>query len=129
MDNTGANTFEHRLTDILGRLSYRDWAFHVGQDAIALYYLQVIFTAEDTSYRTVVQSERQSWSGRKWRISTHMTDSEIVQTALKAVLTAVEHEAREQFLYRGKAIFGPHLSVDRLHALMNSPESPLEVRS
>jgi hypothetical protein len=37
-----------------------------------------------------------------------------VQTALKAVLTAEEHEAREQFFYRGGAVFGPHINVDRL---------------
>ncbi len=54
---------------------------------------------------------------RKWRLSEHMTRSEVVQTALKAVLTAVEHEAREKFLYRGRAIFGPHFDVDELARL------------
>lgn len=46
-----------------------------------------------------------------------MTVSELVQTALKAVLTAVEHEVREQFLYRGRAIFNPHCDVEELVAL------------
>ena len=54
------------------------------------------------------------WSGRKWMLSPHMVKSEVVQTAFKAVLTAAEHEARERFLYRGRAIFGPHYDVDRL---------------
>ena len=59
-------------------------------------------------------NEPTQWSSRKWLLSYHMTRSEIVQTALKAVLTAVEHEARERFLYRGQPIFGPHYNVDRL---------------
>jgi hypothetical protein len=51
---------------------------------------------------------------RKWYVSKFATRSEIVQTALKLVLTSVEHEAREQFKYKGRAVFGPHLAVDQL---------------
>jgi hypothetical protein len=51
------------------------------------------------------------WTGRKWRLSLHMTDGEIVQTALAAVLAWHEHEARENFLYKGRAIFNPHLDL------------------
>ncbi len=54
------------------------------------------------------------WKGRHWRLSEHMTDGELVQTAFKAIMTALEHEARERFTYKGKAIFGPHLDVDKL---------------
>ena len=43
-----------------------------------------------------------------------MTPSELVQTALKCVLTSLEHEAREHFTYRGAAIFGPHFDVEAL---------------
>ncbi len=59
----------------------------------------------------------EKWKTRSWRISFHMTKSEIVQTALKCLLTAVEHEAREAFKYKGQAIFGPHYDVDKLAAL------------
>jgi len=52
--------------------------------------------------------------GRKWRISNFMVRTEIIQTAFKAVLVAMEHEVREKFLYRGKAVFGPHVSIDAL---------------
>jgi len=55
--------------------------------------------------------------GRKWLLSHHMTHSEVVQTAFKAVLTAVEHEVRESFTYKGCAIFGPHYDIERLVAL------------
>lgn len=54
---------------------------------------------------------------RKWLLSPHMTKSEIVQTAFKLAMTAVEHRTRESFKYRGKRIFGPHFDVDALHQL------------
>lgn len=54
---------------------------------------------------------------RKWYVSYEATRSEVVQTALKCVLTSVEHEAREQFKYRGEPIFGPHFEVDDLAKL------------
>lgn len=52
--------------------------------------------------------------GRKWDLSQHMTESEVVFTAWKAYLTFIEHEAREQFHYKGKKIFDPHIDVNAL---------------
>lgn len=68
-----------------------------------------------------VTGKPMTWKGRKWRLSSHMTKSEIVQTAFKAVMTAMEHETREKFTYRGATIFDPHYDVDRLHALRSDP--------
>lgn len=51
---------------------------------------------------------------RKWYVSKWATDGEVVQTVLKLCLTSAEHEAREAFKYKGKAIFGPHLVLDDL---------------
>lgn len=56
--------------------------------------------------------------GRKWMLSPHMTDGEIIQTALKAYLAVLEHEARESFTVDGCAVFGPHLDVDALVGMM-----------
>ena len=64
------------------------------------------------------------WTTRKWRLSRHMTCSEVVQTAFKCVLTAAEHEVREAFKYKNKAIFGPHFDVEALHSICDQ----LEVR-
>lgn len=49
---------------------------------------------------------------RKWLLSPHMTDSEIVLTAFKCVLTSMEHRTRERFTYKGARIFGPHFDVE-----------------
>lgn len=55
--------------------------------------------------------------GRKWLLSQFMTRSEIVQTAFLALKTWTEHEMREQFLYKGRAVFGPHISVDEFYEI------------
>lgn len=67
------------------------------------------------------------WNGRWWRLSYHMTDSEIVATAFKALLTALEHEARESFKYKGVPIYDAHLDVNQL-AELRSDRSSLDVR-
>lgn len=97
------------IEEILGTVQYRDWQFILGEDGDRA-YLQVQFDAPD-----MTTGEPELQRGRKWFLSPHMTKSEIVTTSLKAVLTAVEHEAREDFKYKGKAIFGPHWDVDALH--------------
>lgn len=63
--------------------------------------------------------------GRKWRISKHMTASEIVQTALMAAIAFEEHEAREAFTFGGKRCYGPHIDVHELVCLADK----LEVRT
>jgi hypothetical protein len=70
------------------------------------FYLQLVFD---------IGGELQK--SRKWLLSEHMTKSELVQTALLATLTALEHEAREGFAYKGEAVFAPHFNVDALVAL------------
>jgi len=66
------------------------------------------------------------WAGRKWFLSPHMTRTEIVQTAFKAVSTALEHEMREGFLFRGESVFDPHLDVDTLVEMRR--KVPLDAR-
>lgn len=53
-------------------------------------------------------------STRKWFVSQNSCASEVVGTCLKLVLTSLEHEAREQFKYRGVAVYGPHHDLDKL---------------
>ena len=48
---------------------------------------------------------------RKWWISEHSTETEVVQTILKCVLTSTEHRTREAFIYKSKRCFGPHIDV------------------
>ena len=109
--------FETLLRETIADLKYKNWYFYVDKDGICLWYLQVRWVG--THATTLEPAE---WGGRKWRISMHMTRSEIVQTALKAVLTAEEHEAREHFQFKGRAIFGPHLNIETLWAIAGEQE-------
>jgi len=52
--------------------------------------------------------------GRKWYISQHCCISEIVQTALTAIIAFEEHEVREHFKYKGAVPFGPHIAIGAL---------------
>lgn len=112
---------EAQVLDILDQVDYvgadgERWGFKIGVDYVVQgvgmpgtdrksLWLQPVFVDS-------ISEEPQS--GRKWRLSEHMTKSEVVLTAWKAVLTAEEHEARERFRYRGARIFGPHIDVDVL---------------
>lgn len=81
-------------------------------------YLQVEHTGVD-----VDTDDSVTWRGRKWLISRYATDGEIAQTCLKALLTALEHEAREWFTYRGVAVFDPHYDIEKLFALRSQSDS------
>lgn len=72
-------------------------------------YLQWIFNAPDLN-----TGELEEQRCRKWQLSYHMTQSELVRTAFKAALAAEEHEASEAFKYKGAMIYDPHLSLDDL---------------
>lgn len=100
---------------VLKHIAYKDLRFFVPLDES---YLQV-WAAHETGNTAM--------RGRKWRLSEHMTRSEIVQTALMAVLAWEEHEAREHFTYRGQKVFGPHFNVEALVKLCE--QGQLEVRA
>ena len=105
---------KHKASDfeaaVLASVSYKDgWSFLLSKQGL---YLQV----------QMPPAGGVSWKGRKWQLSEHMTEGEIVQTALMACLAAEEHEAREAFNYKGKALFGPHLSIEKLLAIADSIE-------
>lgn len=102
------------IADVVKQISYKDtWRILLGSKSAS--------GAMITAYIQVVLPGGQ-WRGRKWLISEHMTEGEIVQTCLMAFLAAEEHEAREAFTYKGKTIFGPHLSIDNLIAIADQTE-------
>lgn len=101
---------QKRLGQILSQVQFNDWAFFydvMGEG----WFIQVRFWALDNERAGMKPTLQQ---GRKWYVSKFATPAEVVQTAFLAVLTALEHEAREQFTYKGAAILGPHLDLDGL---------------
>lgn len=113
-----------QIQEIVERLQYKNWMFELDEtfspvededenDGISrLITLRVSF-----------KDGQESWNSRKWIISRHATDSEIIQTAFKCVLTAEEHETREKFLYDGVAILGPHIDLPSLKEAVKKLDS------
>jgi len=91
------------VQDILNEITFRDWKLYLGSSENRL-YIQAQFIAPDsfTGLKTLQK-------GRKWFLSEHMVRQEIVRTAFKAVEGAIIHELEEDFRFRGKAIYGPHI--------------------
>jgi hypothetical protein len=106
-----------RLDDIVGRVEYEEKRFRTGVYGHG-WFVQVEYTEPD-----VRTGEPALQRGRKWLVSRHATDSEVVQTCFAAVLASAEHQAREHFKYapsrseRPRAIFGPHFSSDVLYGI------------
>jgi len=99
---------EESIAALVAEIEYKDWSIRALPHHGTL-YLRVSFERGD-----------QLHVGRRWPLSLHMTKSEIVQTALLAVLTAEEHETREAFHFRGRAVFGPHFDCELLVTLCDA---------
>lgn len=54
------------------------------------------------------------WRGRKWYLSEHMTEDEVIKTVYAAFKAAVEHEIMEGFKIDGITLFNPHVDYKEL---------------
>lgn len=99
---------KRRVLEVLRNVQFNEWTIRSWKDGEVI-YLQI--SAPEKCNAT---GEPLEWTSRKWFLSPAMTDGEIVQTAFKAVMTAVEHEAREQFKYLGVTVFDPHYDIEKL---------------
>lgn len=64
--------------------------------------------------RDVITGARGWGYGGKAYPSEHASDSEIVQMIFGLYKSYWEHEARETFQWRGRRVFGPHISTEAL---------------
>lgn len=99
---------------IISEIKFRDWKFKVNWNDRP--YLQIEFIAPDTHNENSLPELQFS---RKWWLSPHMCENEIVRTAYKAVKTAIEHEMDEQFTFKKQRIFDPHMDYTNLAALLD----------
>jgi hypothetical protein len=72
-------------------------------------FLQIQYTSPCTKTGKV-----EEWSGRKWYLSEHMTNDEVIKTAYAAFETAIRHEIMEGFKVDGKILFNPHVDFEEL---------------
>ncbi|QDH93321.1 hypothetical protein QC999_gp29 [Microbacterium phage Cressida] len=64
--------------------------------------------------RDVITDEMGFGYGGKAYLSPHATDSELIQTMFGLYKGYWEHEARENFQWKGRRVFGPHISTEAL---------------
>jgi hypothetical protein len=103
-------TFES-INELVTKCKFKTWDIVLEKDKTSgeRPYIQVQFDELD---RFTGNFERQMC--RKWYLSYHMTDSEVIRTAHKAVRAAMEHEVDEAFEYDGARIFNPHMDLKLL---------------
>jgi len=116
-DERDRNDTRDSFLDILSEIHFRDWRFCLLQEDAApgIYFLVIEFDEPCN-----ITGKPATQTSRKWLLTPQMTRGEIVQTAWLAVQTAMQHEMREQFLYRGDAIFGPHFDIEGLRSLCHA---------
>jgi len=73
------------------------------------YYVQIECERVDT-----FTGELGVGRGGKAYLSQYSTNSEIIQIIFGLYKSYWEHEARETFLWRGRRVFGPHISTEAL---------------
>lgn len=117
-------TFEGRVRALVAQITYKDGYRLIcewdKEHENTRMYLQV------ACYRPDSLTGDLDWGhGGKAYLSPHMGNGEIVKTAFALFKSYEEHECREFFKYDGRAVFGPHISVDALWQVANR----LEVRS
>lgn len=101
--------FMTRLGRIRGDIDLAENFFiNIGEDD-GRYYFQIECWRKD-----VVTGEMgMGYGGKAW-LSPHVTDSELVQIVFGLYKGYWEHEARETFEWRGRRVFGPHISTEAL---------------
>ena len=78
-------------------------------------FIQVMYDAPCTKTKEIKE-----WSGRKYYLSDHMTEDEIVKTAWVAFEQTVKHEVMEGFTVDNIILFNPHVNYTELLKISNN---------
>ena len=72
-------------------------------------YIQLAFASPDA-----ITGDMTEWTSRKYYLSEHMIEDEIVKTCFMAAKQCVEHEVMEGFQFDSKVVFNPHVNFRAL---------------
>lgn len=106
-------TFEEVL-GIIKQIKFRDRVLHLGEMGNG-FYLQVQYLE-----KCVDTGKMMTQKARKWYISTFASETEIVETAFKAIKVSNEHVLKEHFSYKGRRVFSPHFDIDARIAMCDA---------
>ncbi len=79
-------------------------------------YIQIQFNARDAKFP---HNRAKTFNSRKWYLSDHMPEDEIVKTIYLAYETCVRHEVMEGFKVNGITLFNPHVDYKELLKISN----------
>lgn len=106
----------HRASELLQRCDFKcisvpfGWRLEHDQEFEGgRVFFQLFYYAPDAK-----GNGAKEWSGRKWYLSRHMTNDEIIKTAYAAFEACVKHEVMEGFKVDGKTLFNPHVNFEEL---------------
>lgn len=105
-----------QVIEIINKVKFKDWEFYIGGDD-SRRYMQVRFMAPDAD-----TGKPEMQFCRKWFLSPYMTETEVVNTCLNAVQSAMQHEIREFFTYEDVRVYDPHTSIRALMAASQQQE-------
>lgn len=101
-----------QLSVIVGKIAYKNWEFRIQEKGNG-FLVQAIWPAPDANTGKI-----EIQKGRKWYVSPHASEGEIVRTFYKVVEAAEIHELQEHFKYCGQKIYNPHLHPEDLAVLI-----------
>lgn len=91
-----------RTQKLLNRVDYPKGGF------VYSFKGECMFIQHSQIVNCINSNKMESQRGRKFYISEHMTDGEILRTAFLAVKLFEEHEINETFLVDGERFLNPH---------------------
>jgi len=106
------DTHLEEVKNIVADIRYKDWTLRAERDNAdenGRVFLQWVYADA-----CVITGNTEEWHCRKWYLSPHMLESEIVKTAFAAALAAEEHDTREKFSYKSIRLFNPHISLEAM---------------
>lgn len=113
--------FSELFTAVHGQVSYKDgYGLLLAKDKrdpLGRWYFQVECERPDS-----LIGGTSIGRGGKAYLSPHMNESELVRLAFGLFRAYEEHECREFFKWRERAVFGPHISVEALWLAADSLE-------
>lgn len=111
---TTENLVARGVWEIIREVEYPGYEFIVGSVGDCA-YLQARYSEPDVdSADPDADGQDEFQYTRKWLIEPEWSKEQVVQTALKLVLTSHEHRVREHFRWNGSPVFKPHFKLEDL---------------
>jgi len=117
-----APAFKEKVISLLSRITMdmlgnKTFHFKIEEDKKGgnRLYIQLEYNTPCTK-----TGEHLIWRGRKWYLSEHMTDNEIIFTAYSAYEMVLKHEMMETFKMDGIILVNPHVDYNELLKISNN---------